>query len=95
MSFDELLKEMQGQKSIQEEPGFVSLDELCNDSFMSKYSNFATFEEFLVKGNFQVRTREDIQNIPDELFDRHIARETKFPDWESMLDTATKEHAGK
>jgi hypothetical protein len=95
MSFDELLLELKGQKSVQEDPSFISLDELFNETFMSKYSGFRSFEEFLLKGNFQVKTREDIQNIPDELFDRHIARETKFANWESMLDTATKEHGGK
>ena len=94
MSFDDLLKELQGQKSIQEDPDQLSLSELFNDSFMSKHSNFNSFDAFLEKGSFEVKTQEDINNIPDELFDRHVARETKFADWKSMLDAATKEHAG-
>lgn len=95
MSFDELLKELQGQKTIQEDPNHISLDELLNESFMSKHSSFKSFGELLEKGNFQVNTHEDIANIPDELFDRHIARETDFPNWKSMLDTATMEYAAK
>jgi uncharacterized protein YcnI len=71
------------------------LDELFNESFMSKHSSFKSFGEFLEKGNFQVETKEDINNIPDELFDRHVARDTDFADWKSMLDTATMEYAGK
>lgn len=92
MSLDDLLKELQGQKTMQEDEA-ISLDELCNDSFMSKYTRCKSFEEFLVKGNFQVETQEDINNIPDEFFDRHVSRETDFDNWQSMLDTATKEYA--
>jgi hypothetical protein len=62
---------------------------------MRKHSSFKSFGEFLEKGNFQVKTHEDINNIHAELFDRHVARETDFADWKSMLDTATKEYADK
>ncbi|MCM3342018.1 hypothetical protein M3650_26180 [Paenibacillus sp. MER TA 81-3] len=95
MSFDELLKELQGQRTIEEDSSHISLDELFNESFMVKHSNFKSFEEFLEKGNFQVQTREDINNIPDELFDRHVARETGFANWKSMLNTATMDYASK
>jgi hypothetical protein len=95
MSLDDLMKELQGQKTIQENPDHISLDELFNESFMSKHSGFKSFEEFLIKGNFQVKTQEDIAGINDELFDRHVVRETDFANWISMLDTATKEHVGK
>ncbi|MCZ8515457.1 hypothetical protein O9H85_24225 [Paenibacillus filicis] len=95
MSFDELLKELKGQKTIQEDPNHISLSELFNESFMSKHSSFKSFGEFIEKGNFQVKIQEDINNIPDELFDRHVVRETDFANWKSMLDTATMEYAGK
>ncbi|MFC5704103.1 hypothetical protein ACFPVX_22675 [Cohnella faecalis] len=95
MSFDELLKDLQGQRTIQEDPNHVPLEKLFNESFMSKHSGFKSFEEFLEKGNFQVRTQEDVKNIPDELFDRHVARETGFANWEAMLAAATAEYAGK
>ncbi|MGG4146784.1 hypothetical protein ABEW34_27105 [Paenibacillus algorifonticola] len=95
MSFDDLLKELQGQKTNQEDPNEVSLHELFNDSFMSKHSSSSSFGQFLEKGNFQAETHEEIDNIPDELFDRHVARETEFADWKTMLDTATKTYKGK
>jgi hypothetical protein len=95
MSFDELLVELQGQRTKQEDPNYISLEKLFNETFMRKHSNFTNFDEFLVKGNFQVKTREDINNIPDELFDRYVVRETDFVDWKSMLDAATLEYSGK
>jgi len=95
MSFDELLKDLQGQKTNQEDPNHISLDQLFNESFMNKHSRFNSFREFLEKGNFQVNTQEDINNIHDELFDRHVVRETDFANWKSMLDTANVEYASK
>lgn len=90
MSFDDLLKDLQGQSNNTEDPAQLSLEELFNEQFMSKHSSFTSFEAFVEKGNFQVKTHEDIQNIPDELLDRHVARETNFADWKSMLDEANK-----
>ncbi|CAI8897657.1 hypothetical protein B5G50_08130 [Brevibacillus brevis] len=95
MSFDELLKDLQGQRTIQEDPTHISLEKLFNEAFMSKHSSFKSFGEFVQKGNFQIKTQEDITNIPDELFNRHVARETDFADWKSMLETATINLDGK
>lgn len=92
MSFDELLKDLQGQKRIEEDPHHVSLDKLFNATFLSKHSNFNGFDELMEKGNFQAKTREEMNNIHEELLDRHIARETDFADWHAMLDAATKEY---
>ncbi|MBT2289668.1 hypothetical protein J7E73_11085 [Paenibacillus albidus] len=95
MSFEDLLKDLQGQNEVPEDPNFVPLDKLFNESFMRKYSAFGSFDEFLEKGNFQAKTREDIQNIPDELFDRHVQRETSFADWEAMLAASNQEYKPK
>ncbi|MBP1976214.1 hypothetical protein J2Z47_004480 [Cohnella thailandensis] len=92
MSFDELLKDLQGQKSVQEDPNRISLEKLFNESFMSKHSAFASFDEFMEKGKFQAKTHDDLNNVVGELFDRHIARETDFADWDAMLDAANKEY---
>lgn len=93
MSFDELLKDLQGQKANDE--NHTPIQELFNESFMSKYSSFKSFDEFIVNGNFQVKTIEDVDNIPDELFDRHVERKTDFPNWKSMLETANTEYANR
>lgn len=92
MAFDELLKELQGLKTVQADPEGVPLAQLFDDTFMKKHSQSNSFAEFLTKGNFQVQTREDVRNIPDELFDRHVARETEFANWDVMLAAATKEY---
>jgi hypothetical protein len=95
MSFDELLKDLQGQKTIQDDPNQISIDALFNESFMSKHSSFKSFEEFVENGNFQVKSIEDVGNIHEELFDRHVERKTDFPNWKTMLETANAEYANK
>ncbi|SIQ95188.1 hypothetical protein SAMN05421578_105193 [Paenibacillus macquariensis] len=95
MTLEELMSDLQGQKTFQEDPNHISLENLFNNAFMSKHSSHKSFEDFLIKGNFQVRTEEDVNNIPDELFDRHVVRETKFADWKSMLETANVEYKSK
>lgn len=95
MALDDLLKELQGLKTVQVDPDGVLLVKLFDETFMKKHSHMNSFAEFLTKGNFQVQTREDVRNIPDELFDRHVARETDFENWDVMLETATKEYESK
>jgi len=95
MSFDELLKDLQGQKTNHENPNHITIQELFNESFMIKHSSFKSFDEFVENGNFQVKTIEDIGIIPEELFDRHVERRTNFSNWKSMLETANKEYANR
>lgn len=90
MTFDELLKDLQGQKAMKEDPNRVSLNKLFNEAFMRKFSGFSSFGEFMEKGNFQADSLEDIDKLHGELFDRHIARETDFKDWASMLAAASE-----
>ncbi|GBF75547.1 hypothetical protein PA598K_03964 [Paenibacillus sp. 598K] len=91
MSFDDLLKDLQGQKTIQDDPSQPSLEKLFPASFMRKHSKFSSFQELQEKGNFQADTLQDMDKIAGELLDRHIDRETDFPDWQTMLDTAKRE----
>lgn len=94
MSFDDLLLELQDQKTNQKDPNHTSLDDLFNEAFMSKYTSFKSFDQFMENGNFEVKTLEDIINYPEELFDRYVVRETNFSDWESMKNKATEEYEG-
>jgi len=93
MSFDDLLKDLQGQLTPQEESTQVTMEALFNETFMRKHSSFGSFDEFLADGNFQMRVIEDVKSAPDELWDRHVKRKTDFPDWAAMLDAANREYA--
>lgn len=88
----QLKRMQQGAKEL-ERTTSVSFDELFVPAFMRKYSNFSTFDEFLDAGNFKVESQEDFEAIPDDLMDEHVAKTTKFTDWQTMLDTAVSEYA--
>ncbi len=94
MSMEDLLKELKGENAPQEDPNFVSLEQLFNSSFMRKHTNgnFEGFEAFLEAGKFQARTHEEIKNIEGELLDRYVARQTKFRDWNDMMAAARREY---
>ena len=95
MSFDELLMDLKGENHAKENSNEITLAHLLNDSFMNRYTRFKNYTDFLAKGNFQVTSIEDIANIPEELLDRYINRETDFPDWKTMLAAANKEFSDK
>ena len=73
----------------------VSFDELFKNSFMRKYTNFSSFDEFLQAGNFTVNSQKDFEAIPDDEMDSHVSKTTKFSSWEDMLGEAGKEYTLK
>lgn len=70
----------------------VSFNDLFTPQFMSKYTNYTSFDELLVAGGYIVNSPDDFKAIPDDEFDSHIANTTKFSSWEDMKNVATKEY---
>lgn len=96
--FDEFKKQLQNMKRAAqelEETKTVSFEELFTQTFMTKYTQFSSFDDFLKAGGFFVETQEDFEAIPDEDIDKHVAKTTKFSDWQTMLDTAVSEYTLK
>jgi len=86
------LKDMERKARELEKGVNVSFEELFNENFMSKYTKFNSFEDFLTAGNFDVESQEDFEAIPDEEFDAHVANNSKFNDWSNMMNTAGTEY---
>ena len=96
--FDELekaLKKMQDGAKELESQKEVPFDDLFTSMFMSKYTNFNSFDDLLEAGDFDVQSQEDFLNIPDDIFDEYISKNTRFSDWEDMLGKATEIYALK
>ncbi|MCM3396779.1 hypothetical protein M3638_02860 [Oceanobacillus profundus] len=96
--FDELgkkLNQMQRAAKEMEKGEEVSFDVLFNQSFMLKHTQFNSFDELLEAGNFVVNSPEDFEAIPDDEFDKHIAKTTQFDNWEDMKTTAATDYAAK
>jgi hypothetical protein len=73
----------------------VSFENLFVKSFMLKYTNFSTFDDFLQAGNFIVNSQEDFEAIPDDDMDCHVQSTTKFSSWDEMLGSATEKYVAK
>lgn len=73
----------------------VPLNELFNADFMRRHTNFESFDALIEAGGFKVETAEDFSAIPDREWDEHIAKVTKFPNWQEMLNEAGTEWAQK
>lgn len=69
----------------------VNFEELFIPQFMRKYTEYNTFDELLAGGGFEVNSQDDFLEIPDDIFDEHISKHTKFRKWQAMLDAATSE----
>lgn len=70
----------------------IPLDELLSKSFMSKNTDFKSFEHLMQKGNFDISTPEAFKKIPDNDLDKFISKNTKFKSWKDMLDCATSKY---
>ncbi|QLY79189.1 hypothetical protein [Clostridium intestinale] len=90
---DKLQKDLDKMaKSAQqlEKNNSVPLTDLFNGSFMARYTEFKSFDEFLESGNFQVNSQSDFDAIPDEDMDIHVKASTHFSKWEDMFSKATE-----
>jgi hypothetical protein len=73
----------------------VPFSELFNASFMRRYTNFDSIEALIKAGGFKFETMDDFTAIPDQEWDDHIAKTTKFSNWQEMMSEAGAEWAKK
>lgn len=73
----------------------VSFSELFNASFMRSHTNLESFDALIEAGGFKVETEDDFKAIPEQEWDQHIAKTTKFSNWQEMINAAGAEWAKK
>ncbi|HOJ48511.1 MAG TPA: hypothetical protein PLD48_06575 [Bacillota bacterium] len=65
-------------------------NELYCEAFMKKYTDAATFAEFLRLGGFKAETSADLDAIPVSELDKLTAEHTQFDAWREMQEAAAK-----
>lgn len=70
------------------EPQLIEFDKVFNISFMRKYTNYKTFAKFLTGGKFNITCQKDFEELPEDLMDKHVSKNTQFKTWQEMLDFA-------
>jgi hypothetical protein len=89
---DKQFKQMEKAANKLDGTNEVPFGDLFPISFMRKYTSFSSMDELLIAGGFKVECQEDFEAIPDDVFDCHIAKTTKFKTWEDMLNEATSRY---
>lgn len=74
------------------EPQLIEFDKVFNISFMRKYTNYKTFAKFLSGGKFNITCQKDFEELPEDLMDKHVSKNTQFKTWQEMLDFATDKY---
>lgn len=73
----------------------VPLAELLTPEFIQRQTDFTSLEQWIQASGFKIKSAEDFKNIPADQWDEFVARSTKFPDWNTMLQAATKKWVSK
>jgi hypothetical protein len=78
------------KKQTEEE---VSVNVLLNDSFMSDYTEFPTFDAFL--GALPDGSFEDMLENQREMVDEFVRNNSRFDSWDSMIGKAGEKYMAK
>lgn len=79
------------QRKIEKASQPADLGEMFNPGFMSRYTDYATFEEMFEAGGFGPATVENFKAAPDDAWNAWVAKSTRFPSWEEMQKKAGAE----
>jgi hypothetical protein len=69
----------------------VPLVELFNPNFMREYTDFESLEEFFEESPWTVESQEDLDEIPDDPFNKYVNEYTVFSDQDEMMGEAGEE----
>lgn len=95
---DELINKLEDLKQRAEDidgDNNIPFEELFNNTFMEKYTDYNTIDDMFENSKFELETKEDFENIPEEELDKFINENTVFENWQDMTGTAAKEWTAK
>lgn len=85
--FEKSLRNFQNKIEEAAKPESVSLTVLMDPDFMVKNTDSVTFDDFLTKGGYS-NDADAFLAIPDEEFDSHVRRHSRFNSWQEMQESA-------
>lgn len=88
-SIDELLKKMESDSN--ELSGPISTEELFDNGFMEKNTDFSTLNDFLKYHNIIIKRQEDFDKLDNEILDDAISKSSDFSTWNEFKMEASKE----
>jgi hypothetical protein len=70
----------------------IPIKDIFRSDFMSKYTDFRSFDEMLDASGFKVRTSEDFAAILDGQWDAFVAARTRFKNWKEMREEGVRQY---
>ena len=90
--FDDLNKFLEKlEQNVSKAGGEMSLEDLFNEKFMKKYTEFNNIQDFFNNSPFEFETDEEFEQIDEKELDQYVAANTQFPSWEDMMVKAGQE----
>ncbi|RZF94462.1 hypothetical protein EXT42_01590 [Pseudoalteromonas sp. CO302Y] len=89
------LKKLQSNLSELGKLSSVTLGELMNDEFMSRYTSYPNLNDMFDASGFLIDTLEDFKAIPDDEWEAFIVNNTSFSSWEEMQRKSHEEFLHK
>lgn len=69
----------------------IPLANLLTPEFIQRHTDYSSLDQWIDAGGLKIKSADDFKNIPTDQWDAFVGKSTKFPDWNTMLQAATKE----
>ena len=79
------------------DPDRITLNQIVNDTFISKNTNFDSVEDMVEKSGFRVNDLVDFNGVQIDRIDEFVKNNSRFGSWEELLHKAAEDSsdAGK
>ncbi|NEU56065.1 hypothetical protein [Halorussus sp. MSC15.2] len=92
---DELENSLDGLDGGRSEENKITADDVFPAAFMEEYTNYGSLQAFFDDSEWDIESEDDLDAVPTDEFDEHVANNTDFGDWEEMKSRAGAEWMGR
>lgn len=89
------LKKFEKQASDLSQGHQTTLDNILNNDFITKYTNFTDFDTFVENSPLKGHTSETLSEVSDEELDTFANEHTHFENWDDLYGKAAEEYIAK
>ena len=89
MGFD--LKKMAGDMAGKVVADKLNLNELIDESFLSKFTQVDSVKEFLDRADFDAKSITDLKNVDEGKLNSYVKKISNFGSWKDLLAKAVAE----
>ncbi|TKX69257.1 hypothetical protein [Halorubrum sp. SP9] len=87
------LEELRASAEKMDGENEMAITDLFPPRFMTQYSEYEDFGEFIEDSPWTVESADDFEGIPEDEWDDYVRENTTFDGWENMQETAGSEWA--